>query len=375
MRICFRNSYRLLLTPACITLVSASSLACAAYVPTTPRVHEYRVAIDFGLVSAQGMGEAPPWTTFQDPFEKAFTVDVPQGWTARGGMFRMGYSDERPLVDLTSPDGRINVRLGDLAIPVYTVPAQFHSREGDVVDLGAQAQLVVAGYRSGPEFAVLYSHARFNQDCHQATGDAVNVDFALPNYIPMDTPPTRTSTGEIAYRCGSGAAQRVAFSYVRTSAQGNIWTAPTLGSFISPPDRVAEARTVLMHVAQTFKLSSQWMQQQKQMDAYAMQYQRARQQQRVQDLAQQVHQFEAKMQTMRNQVASFQQRQAAQASQVDGFSQALRGVTPTLDLFTGEAREVWTGTKCTYWTNGSGAVVNTDLSPGGGWQKMVVLAP
>ncbi len=27
---------------------------------------------------------------------------------------------------------------------------------------------------------------------------------------------------------------------------------------------------------------------------------------------------------------------------MDGFSQALRGVTPTLDPFTGEAREVWT---------------------------------
>jgi hypothetical protein len=375
MRIHFRNSCRLFLTSTCVTLV-ASSLAYAAYVPTTPSVHEYRVAVDFGLVSAQGMGAAQSWTTFQDPFEKAFTVEVPQGWTARGGLFRVGYSDERPMVDVISPDGRINVRLGDLAIPSYTVPAQFHNREGDVVDLGAQAQLIVARYRSGPEFAVLYSHARFNQECHQATGDAVDVDFAVPNYAPIDTQPTRTSTGEIAYRCGSGAAQRIAFAYVRTSAQGNLWSAPTLGSFISPPDRVAEARAVLLHIAQTFKLSSQWMQQQKELDAFAIEYQRARQQRRVQEQTQQVRQFEAKMQTMRNQVVAFERHQTAQASQTDGFLQALRGVTPTSGPFNGEGREVWTGTRCTYWTNGSGAVVNTDLAPGGGgWHQMEVLAP
>jgi hypothetical protein len=75
---------------------------------------------------AQGAGVA--WTRFQDPFEKAFTVEVPQGWTVRGGLFRMGFSDERPMVDLTSPDGQINVRLGDISIPVYTAPNQSHAR-------------------------------------------------------------------------------------------------------------------------------------------------------------------------------------------------------------------------------------------------------
>jgi len=318
------------------------------------------------------MGAAQSWTTFQDPFEKAFTVEVPQGWTVRGGLFRMGYSDERPMVDLTSPDGRVNVRLGDLSVPVFTVPGQSQGREGDVVDMGAQAQLIVARYRSGPEFAVLYSHARFNEACHQATGDAVNVDFAVPNYVPMDAAATKSSTGEIAYRCGSGDAQRIAFAYVRTSAQGNLWTAPTLGSFISTPERVAEARAVLLHGAQTLKLSAEWMQRQKQLDAFGIEYQRARQQHRVQEPAQQVRQFEGKMQTTRNQVAAYMRRQTAQA---DGFAQALQGVTPAADPFAGGARRVWNGSRCSYWTNGSGAVVNADMAPGSGWHKMEFLAP
>lgn len=42
-----------------------------------------------------GRDSSPAWVKFQDPFEHAFTVDVPKGWTAKGGLFRLGYSDAR----------------------------------------------------------------------------------------------------------------------------------------------------------------------------------------------------------------------------------------------------------------------------------------
>jgi len=286
----------------------------------------------------------------------------------------MGYSDERPMIDLLSPDGRINVRLGDVSISPYTIPTQYHSREGEVYDLGAQAQLIVARYRTGPEFAVMYSHVRFYQACREAAGDAGHVDFTVPDYIPSDGAPSKTSTGAIAYRCGSGADERIAFVYDRTAATGGIWSVPTIGSFISTPDKVSVARAVLLHCAQTFKLNPQWVEKQKQLDAFALQYQRARQQKRQQDLAQQVQQFEARMQAMRDQVAGFERRQAAQSSQVEGFTQALRGVTPTIDPFTGQAREVWTGPKSNYWTNGTG-VVNSTNAPAAGWRQMQVTGP
>lgn len=317
--------------------------------------------------------EALAWTQFQDPFENAFTVEVPLGWTVRGGLFRMGLSDERPMIDLSSPDGNLHVRLGDLAIPVYTEPAPLHPHEGEVIDLGAQAQLVVARYRSGPEFAVLYSHVRFYEQCHDAAADAGHIDFAVPDYIPSEGTPSQTSTGEIAYRCAGG--KLVAFAFVRTSEQNGLWGATNIGSFLSPPDRVPLAQTVLLRCAKSFRLNPQWIERQKQMDAYALQYQRARQQQRIRELGQQIQQFEAKMQAMRDQVASFERRQSAQAAQVEGFTQALRGVTPTIDPFTGEAREVWTGPKSNYWTNGLGGVVNSTNAPAAGWQQMQVTDP
>lgn len=333
-----------------------------------------------GSAAAAGDGAAPggpamAWTTFQDPFEQAFSLEVPQGWKVRGGLFRMGFSDERPMVDLLSPDGRINVRLGDVSIPTYTSPSPNHTREGEPYDLGAQAQLVVARYRTGPEFAVMYSHVRFYQDCHDAAGDAGDLGFTVPDYIPVEGPAPKSSAGAIAYHCGSGANERIAFAYAKTAQMGALWGVPAMGSFLSPPDKVAVAKAVLLHCAQTFKLIPAWIEKQKQMDAYALQYQRARQQQRMQALAQQVQQFEAKMQAMRAQVSSFERHQQAQADQVTSFTQALRGVTPTIDPFTGEAKEVWTGQSSSYWENGRGDVVNSVNAPPGNWVHMPVTGP
>src|SRR5580704_1948933 len=133
--------------------------------------------------SAQGASAATPsisaapsgasdgtisWTKYEDPLEQGFTVDVPKGWIVKGGLFRLGYSDHRAMVDMTSPDGKTNIRIGDVAIPVYFLPNQTH-RQGDVYDLGAQAQGTVSSYRSGQEFADVYGKARFAKTCQSLT--------------------------------------------------------------------------------------------------------------------------------------------------------------------------------------------------------------
>ena len=314
------------------------------------------------------------YTAFPDPLEQAFTVEVPQGWKVRGGLFRLGYSDERPMVDLLSPDGQTNVRLGDVSIPTYTTPAPpYHTQEGSVIDLGAQAQLTVAKYRTGPEFAVLYSHTRFYQDCKNPTADTSDLGFTIPDYIPSQGGPAPTSSaGAIAYQCGSASTLRIAFVYAKTQQSGAIWGPSALGSFLSPPSQIATAKAVLLHCAQTFKLNPAWIEKQKQLDAYALQYQQTRQQQRRVQIGQQIQQFEAQMQAMRNQVASFEAHQQAFANQAQGFDNALVGVTPTIDPFTGQAKNVWTGQTSNYWENGAGDVVNSVNAPQGSWRQMTV---
>ncbi|MBV8495630.1 MAG: hypothetical protein JO361_02480 [Gammaproteobacteria bacterium] len=323
---------------------------------------------------APGAGAAAPgalrWMSFVDPAEKGFTVEVPVGWTVKGGIFRLGFSDARGMVDMSSPDGRINVRLGDVAVPTYVAPTQYHAREGEVYDLGAQAQMVVARYRPGPEFAVLYSHARFHALCHDPKGDSTPSGISLPDVVPSEAPPDQSSSGAISYRCDTAQGPAVAFAWAKTALFKSIWGVTPLASFYAPADQVELARAVLLRSAKSFQLRPEWLQYQKQMDAQGLEYQRARQQQRMVALGQQVQQFESRMAAMRAQVSAFERHQAAQAAQVESFTNVLNGITPTIDPLTGEARTVWTGPAGRYWVNGLGDVVNSNSQPSASFHEI-----
>ncbi|HTU36055.1 MAG TPA: hypothetical protein VMF66_19810 [Candidatus Acidoferrum sp.] len=327
-----------------------------------------------GQKSAHASG-AVAWTQYEDPLEHAFTLDVPRGWTVKGGMFRLGYSDARPMVDMHSPDGKIAIRLGDLSVPVYAAPTPpYHTREGEVYDLGAQGQLIVAKYHTGPEFAALYAQARFSGVCGNPQPDASAPQFVPPSSMPEDADVKESSTGQITYRCDSNGQPRIAFTYVKTANYGPIWAVPDLVSYIVTPEDVATARDIVSHCAQSFKISPRWLEYKKQMDAEGMEYQRERQMGRMRQLQQQQMQFEAQMQAMKNQANAFEHHMDQERSQFEKMDDAINGVTPTTDPLTGEFRKVWTGTQNNYWVNGLGQVVNSNSNPNpaGNWHQLQV---
>ena len=262
-----------------------------------------------------------------------------------------------------------DVRLRDVSIPSYFVPSQFHPREGEIYDLGAQAQLTVARYRSGPEYAALYAKSRFKSACQSLTPQQSDAPAPLKESLSEDVSPAQSSVGQATYRCESNPGARIAYVYARTSLYQGFWQVQTLASRIAPADQLALARGVLERATESFKLGPQWVQYQKPMDQQALDYQRARQQGRLRQLSQQVAEFEMKMQSMKSQVSAFERQQSRQAAQVESFGNILTGITPTIDPL-GNPHDVWTGPKSGYWTNGTGQVINSDTSPGAGWQQL-----
>jgi hypothetical protein len=333
-------------------------------------------AIAVPILSSRSMNAAPPptadiiWVKFEDPFEQAFTVEVPQGWTVRGGLFRLGYSDYRPMIDLVSPDGSINIRSGDVAVPTYFLPTPTHPRDGEAADLGAQAQGIYAKYRTGKDYAGLYALTHFKTVCKTLT--PAQVDQAPPGKKDPNAAPesAQNSSGAIGYRCDSNGKSRDTYVFARTALSSNLWRVKALISYIAPADQVPQVRSIIMHLSETFQVNPKWLEYQKQMDDQGLQYQVQRQQQRRAALAQQVQQFEAKMQGMRNQVNAFERHQAAQAAQVESWGNTLTGLTPTVDPLSNETRLVWTGPNNGYWINGQGTVVNSNVSPGAGFHEL-----
>ncbi len=314
---------------------------------------------------------APPeWVKFDDPIEHAFTMDVPKGWTARGGLIRLGYSDHRSMVDVTSPDGKINVRYGDAAIPIYFVPDNLHPA-GGIYDLGAQARGTLAPYKGGPDFATAYGPARFKSVCSTLTARPISEPSPVPRFVlePGELQPTQSSAGQVSYDCPGSAGPRVAYVSSETMLFGGFWLVPRVVSYVAPADQAALARAVMLHMTASYHEQPAWTTQQKQYDADAVQYQRRRQQGRMQVIQQQVAQFETNMQAMQNQVNSFERGQAAQQKQVDGFLNALNGITPTVDPY-GNPHNVFTGPKANYWINGVGQTVNSTDSPGPDFKQL-----
>ncbi|MGA3210519.1 MAG: hypothetical protein ABSD20_04380 [Terriglobales bacterium] len=313
------------------------------------------------------------WTQFNDPSgERAFTVEVPSGWAAKGGMFRLGYSDFRFMVDLKSPDGKINVRIGDVGIPFYSRPGPHH-RVGEYVDLGAQAQLTVANYTPGQEYAAKYAQVRFKELCQSLAPDPGASVTSVPDYLPADSAAKESTTGSVAYACDSGSGTMTAFVYARTNSLGDVWTVRTIVSYLAPKAQAAQAQSVMQHCLQTFHINPEFIRYQESMEAKGLQYQRERQQRRMRQVYAEVAQAEAKMQAMQGQVAAFERGQARQAAQVTDWTNTMIGITPTIDPM-GNPKDVWTGTKSRYWQNGLGQTVNSNDPPtGGGWQEMKVV--
>lgn len=72
---------------------------------------------------AQGLTNVS-WTTFTDPYENAFTIEVPRGWKAVGGVVR---KDPNPLwprlvLRVLSPDRRTLIAVGDPDSVPFTAP-------------------------------------------------------------------------------------------------------------------------------------------------------------------------------------------------------------------------------------------------------------
>jgi len=311
--------------------------------------------------------ECADWITFQDPIEHAFTLEVPKGWTVKGGLFRLGYSDYRPMVDLNSPDGKADIRFGDVGIPTYFLPNRLHDQEGSTVDLGAQAQLTVARYRQGNEYAALYARVRFREACPALTPEPVTGPAPI-SATPEEASVKQSSIGEASYVCGG---TRTAYVYARTARYEAFWQVHTLASFVAPREQAAAARAIVGRCAMSFKFTDSFIQAQKRLDEEALVYQRERQEARRRALAQQVAQFEMRMLAMQGQVAAFERGQARQSGQAESWGNILTGLTPTTDPL-GNPRSVWTGSKDGYWIDGKGNVLNSNSSPGPGWQRLKI---
>jgi len=107
------------------------------------------------------------YTTWSDPKEGAFSVEVPEGWKVIGGLYRLAPIDVRRQVNLISPDGEIQIQAGDARVSAY-VP---YGPSAQVRGLHEEQSYQVNGitytvlhYMGGAEYSKKYIEAAVRKD-------------------------------------------------------------------------------------------------------------------------------------------------------------------------------------------------------------------
>ncbi len=301
--------------------------------------------------------DAGEWTRFTDPNENAFSLDVPVGWRAEGGLVRRGPIDVSMFLRALSPDGTVLLVLGDPG------PAVFHTPGFDNRGQGQP-------YRPGLSYARLYAEQALAPLCAglRYVSGADRPDLANG---PLAGPPgiAQRDAGEATFACTHGGKPASAYIYASTyylrtpmPAMSAIWGVSMLAGCIAPADQVAAMKRVLLHMVTSARLDPQW----------------ARRQQAVIDQATRMINgiTAAQQQAFEHSMARARAQERAMTQQFDAFDQVITG-TGTFADPSGRRYEL-DNTQPYHWVRPGGQTAQTagpTPPPGYDWQRLQQVPP
>lgn len=287
----------------------------------------------------------PTWITVRDPREQAFSIQVPQGWKTYGGLFRFSAIDARMVVDSTSPDSLIELRIGDAAIPPYRVPGPFLATGPGV-----------AAYVQANTFAAKYGQARFASLCTAVK--TTKSDAVAPKYAPAQSAFLHTTGGEAFFTCTKNSTPMTAYVYAETTlmgtgAAGSTWLVTALASVIAPTTESTAAGQLLTHIGASLVMNPAWTAMQNNLDNQAAAMINANTQQVIAAT-------EAENQREQSMISALNN---------DSFNDIINGVQETTDA-SGKTYVTPLGTGGPQWIDGGNTVVESGLSPGPGFSPL-----
>jgi hypothetical protein len=262
-----------------IAVVMASSDTVG---PTAPKTYSLK-ATEKPPANAQEKADAKPiavsgYTTFQDPLEKAFTIQVPNGWNTVGGLARRAALQINPFLRSVSPDRMTYMLVGEPTLVGFVPPAAWRTRagypEGKLFDSGLGGLSMVLRPMSGQEFAKAYGQITLPGLCsnlkftgmHEREEMAANADKLIPPLAP-----SISTGGEARFSCMHGGQPMEARieAVTRATRDNVMWNVIFLKGFIAPASQAAKAEEILMKIGSSFTFEQAWLQKQSNLDKQA----------------------------------------------------------------------------------------------------------
>jgi hypothetical protein len=335
--------------------IAAPESEFAALKPTLLRILASFRYTDASQASAGGAASLE-YVRFNDPKEGAFSVDVPRGWTATGGLYRFAPVDTRASLLVESPDGKIRIGAGDHELPTFTVPNPMLTAtgftEGRWYSPGYGVNMLVQSYIKGSDFAAAYVQRKFSSTCGAVhiteRRDRPDLDARLGSiYSQFGGMQVKLTTGEAAFTCGQGPKPRRGYYFAGTQMTAGygtgIWNVQYLHGYLADDDSVELAGAVLARMVASSQVNPQWA---------AMQSNIAGKTSEI------VTRTNAEISHMIEQ--SYWQRQRVQDNVSRQWSNTMLGLTDVADPVTGETWKVSSGHNYYWRMQGTDAVVGTE---------------
>lgn len=218
------------------------------------------------------------YSRFSDPLEHAFTIEVPSGWRAVGGLARRSALQVNTFLRALSPDKMTYLLIGEPVLPSYVPPSPLRNtlgyREGKLFDSGLGGLSMVLHFMSGIEFARAYGQTVLAGLCKgvqflqsaERPDMAQNADQLVPTVIP-----SISSGGEARFACTHDGQPMLARIEVvtRTTRDNVMWNVIFLKGWLAPTSQAERAEELLTHVGASLKFDPQWLQKQSNLDQQA----------------------------------------------------------------------------------------------------------
>jgi hypothetical protein len=226
-----------------------------------------------GVLCSPGLAEAGGWTTFSDPTEHAFQLQVPSGWRVQGGIERFSETNAQGWVTAMYPDGSTFLFLGDPSLPSFEEPnPAMMIQEGTWIVSSVGAAMPVMPYQPGPKFAALYAQKTLGKTCNKfsfiRTSDRPSVSDRIEKNMAENSnfrpPGERVDSGLAIFNCEIkgkpySAGVVAATVLLPLPSGGGIWYAAAVYGFRTPRGREEAAEENAERLQTSFVTDPRWL--------------------------------------------------------------------------------------------------------------------
>lgn len=252
---------------ATLFVAAASRAEFAQRLPDLTRILD---SLRFGA-DPGGKAALPPrapsnlqYVRWIDPYEQAFSAELPAGWRTEGGLRRSTWN-VRLAFTSTSPDGTMQLVSGDLSVPrLFIEPnptiQSLGYREGQVIGQGGPEGQTVLRFQSADALGSQLVRSRFGAQVTATRPRPDLVEIARRNPL-LQLGSSAATAADIEFRLRDGRIGVLTLSTFGAAGAGQVgasWWADGVHGFIAPAASASIAAAALGRMLATARENPQW---------------------------------------------------------------------------------------------------------------------